>query len=199
MRFVLASDNANKLREYRELLSGSGVELLSKSEAGCALDVDETGATFAENARLKALAVCAGTGLAAIADDSGLCVDALDGAPGLYSARYTGDHAAGDAERCALLLRNMQGVKDRSARFVCAICCALPGGGEVTAEGECAGEILEAARGENGFGYDPVFRPAGGTRSMAELSAAEKNRISHRGKALRAFRKEWERYCHDQQ
>ncbi len=191
MKVVLASDNAGKLREFRSLLDGSGVELLSKREAGCVLEVEEKGASFAENAFLKADAVCRATHLPALADDSGLCVDALDGAPGLYSARFTGSHADSDESRCAFLLEKLREVPDRSARFVCALCCVFPDGSVLRSEGECRGEILTERTGDNGFGYDPIFRPAGFDGSMAELTEEEKNLISHRGRALREFRKLW--------
>ena len=194
MKMVLSTDNSHKLAEFAQILSGSGIELIGKKEAGCTLSVEETGATFAENAYLKAEAVCRATGLPAIADDSGLCVDALDGAPGLYSARYTGSHEDSDESRYRYLLEQLEGETNRSARFVSAICCVLPDGNVLRAEGICAGEILYAPAGENGFGYDPVFRPQGYDVSMAEMTPEEKNLISHRGKALEAFRAEWERY-----
>lgn len=184
MKLVLASDNKNKLREFRTLFENFGVELISKAESGFTEEVEETGETFAENARIKAEAVMRATGLAAVADDSGLCVDALGGAPGVHSARYTGNHDDSDADRYNLLLRNLGGRDDRAARFVCSLCCAFPNGDILTAEGTCEGTILSAPRGENGFGYDPVFRPDGFDRSMAELTMEEKNAISHRGKAL---------------
>ena len=196
MKLVLASDNAHKLREFRELFRTLGAELLSKKEAGVTGEVDETGATFEENAFLKAEAVMRASGLPAIADDSGLCVDALGGEPGVRSARYTGSHADSDEDRYRLVLKNLGGRPDRSARFVCALCCVFPNGDVLRARGECEGEILPAPRGENGFGYDPIFRPAGYERSMAELTMDEKNAISHRGKALANFRQEWERYAH---
>lgn len=198
MKIVLASDNENKLREFRELLAGSGVEILSKTEAGCLLEVEETGATFAENARQKAVAVMRAAAMPALADDSGLCVDALGGAPGVYSARYTGRHGDSDQDRYRLLLKNMEGETDRRARFVCALCCAFPDGTFLEAQGECPGRLLEAPQGENGFGYDPVFLPDGCSESMGALSAEEKNAISHRGRALRAFQAEWERRYADQ-
>ena len=194
MKLVLASDNKNKLREFRTLFENFGVELISKAESGFTEEVEETGETFAENARIKAEAVMRATGLAAIADDSGLCVDALGGAPGVHSARYTGNHDDSDADRYNLLLRNLGGRDDRAARFVCSLCCAFPNGDVLTAEGTCVGTILSAPRGENGFGYDPVFRPDGFDRSMAELTMEEKNAISHRGKALAQFRQKWEKY-----
>ena len=194
MKLVLASDNKNKLREFRTLFENFGVELISKAESGFTEEVEETGETFAENARIKAEAVMRATGLAAVADDSGLCVDALGGAPGVHSARYTANHADSDADRYNLLLRNLGGRDDRAARFVCSLCCAFPNGDILTAEGTCEGTILSAPRGENGFGYDPVFRPDGFDRSMAELTMEEKNAISHRGKALAQFRQKWEKY-----
>ena len=197
MKLVLASDNKNKLREFRTLFEGFGVELLSKADVGCMEEVKETGETFAENARIKAEAVMHATGLPAVADDSGLCVDALGGAPGVHSARYTGSHADSDKDRYELLLRNLGERTDRSARFVCSLCCAFPNGDILTAEGKCEGSILQAPRGENGFGYDPVFRPDGFVCSMAELTMEEKNAISHRGKALAQFKHEWEKYTND--
>lgn len=197
MKLVLASDNKNKLREFRTLFEGFGVELLSKADAGCMEEVEETGETFAENARIKAEAVMHATGLPAVADDSGLCVDALGGAPGVHSARYTGSHADSDKDRYELLLRNLGECTDRSARFVCSLCCAFPNGDILTAEAACEGNILQAPRGENGFGYDPVFRPDGFDCSMAELTMEEKNAISHRGKALAQFKHEWEKYTND--
>ncbi len=199
MKLILATDNKNKIREFRELLRGEGVEVLSKSEAGIGGEVEETGDTFSENARLKAEAVMHASGLPAVADDSGLAVDALGGAPGVRSARYTGDHNDSDRDRYELLLKNMDGVSDRRARFVCSMCCVFPNGDVLTSEGTCEGTIAFAPRGENGFGYDPVFRPEGYERSMAELSMEEKNRISHRGKALRSFLKEWRDYHADRE
>ena len=197
MKLVLASDNAHKLLEFRELFKGMDVDLVTKREAGFTDEVEETGATFAENAFIKASAVMRATGWAAIADDSGLCVDALDGAPGVRSARYTGDHADSDKDRYELLLRNMADKKDRTARFVSSLCCVFPNGDVIRAQGTCEGSILTAPRGENGFGYDPVFLPDGFDRSMAELSMEEKNAISHRGRALISFKKEWEKYYAD--
>ena len=187
MKLILASNNANKLKEFRSLVADLDIELLSQKEAGCDFEVEETGTTFEENAYLKASAVTEATGIAAVADDSGLCVDALGGEPGIYSARYGLGHAASDEERYRYLLQKMEGVKDRSARFVCCICCTFPDGSVIRSRGECEGEILLAPKGQNGFGYDPVFHPLCLDKSMAELSPEEKNEISHRGKALRAF------------
>lgn len=187
MRLILASNNKNKLREFKGLVKDMDAELISQSEAGCDFEVDETGATFEENAYLKASAVTEATGLPAVADDSGLVVDALGGEPGVYSARYGPGHSASDADRYNYLLEKLGGEKDRRARFVCCICCTMPDGAVLRARGECEGEILYAPRGTNGFGYDPVFRPLGTEKSMAELLPEEKNAISHRGKALREF------------
>ena len=187
MKLILASNNANKLKEFRSLVADLDIELLSQKEAGCDFEVEETGTTFEENAYLKASAVTEATGIAAVADDSGLCVDALGGEPGIYSARYGLGHAAADEERYRYLLQKMEGVEDRSARFVCCICCTFPDGSVIRSRGECEGEILLAPKGQNGFGYDPVFHPLCLDKSMAELSPEEKNAISHRGKALRAF------------
>ena len=169
MKLVLATQNPKKLKEMNEILSHLGVEVVSEAELGVRIEVEETGDTFTDNARLKATAVMQATGLPAVADDSGLCVDALGGAPGGHSARYTGNHADSDADRYNLLLRNLGGRDDRAARFVCSLCCAFPNGDVLTAEGTCEGTILSAPRGENGFGYDPVFHPDGFDRSMAEL------------------------------
>ena len=194
MKLILASDNTHKLLEFRKLFEGTDVELITKREAGFTDEVDETGATFAENAFIKAEAVMRATGCAAIADDSGLCVDALNGAPGVLSARYTGDHSDSDEDRYRLVLKNLEGRTDRTARFVSELCCVFPDGDVLRARGVCEGEILTAPRGENGFGYDPIFLPEGYDRSMAELTMAEKNAISHRGRALERFKKEWEEY-----
>lgn len=187
-KWVLASDNRNKLREYREMLEGTGVVLIPRSEAGLTDEVEETGSTFEENAALKAAAAAGTLGLPVLADDSGLEVKALGGAPGVYSARYGGPGLT-DAEKCTKLLTEMKGIEDRSARFVCAICCAFPDGRTITVRGEFPGLIAHAPRGENGFGYDPIFYLPEYGKTAAELAPAEKNGISHRGRALAALRK----------
>ena len=187
MKLVLASKNQKKLKELRDILSAQGVEVVSEAEVGVDVDVEETGTTFAENAYLKAHAVMEATGLPAVADDSGLCVDALNGAPGVYSARYGGPELD-DVRRYRLLLENMRGQLDRRCRFVSAICCCFPDGSKVEAEGECAGTLAYAPRGEDGFGYDPIFFLPEQKKTFAQLTAEEKNAISHRGKALAAFR-----------
>jgi XTP/dITP diphosphohydrolase len=197
MKLILASNNKKKIVELRELLAELPVEIVSQREAGCDFEVEETGATFEENAFLKADAVARATGLAAVADDSGLMVDALGGEPGVYSARYTGSHDASDEERYEFLLKKLGGETNRSARFVSCICCILPDGTRIETRGECEGEILRAPRGQGGFGYDPVFRPAGLQCSMAELSHQEKNAISHRGKALGKFKEKLKEYMND--
>ena len=190
MTFVLASNNAGKLKEMKALLSELGVDLISQREAGLELDVDENGATFAENAVIKAKAACEASGFPAISDDSGLCVEALGGAPGVYTARYGGSGLSDEA-RYRLLLKNMERVEDRRAKFVSAIACVMPNGDVIHAYGECNGEILYAPKGDGGFGYDPFFGlPEMGGKSMSEISDEEKNAISHRGKAMREFRKE---------
>ena len=193
MKLVLASKNAHKLVEMKDILSQLGVEVVLESEAGVDVDVEETGATFEENAYLKAHAVMEASGLPAIADDSGLCVDALNGAPGVYSARYGGP-GLDDAGRYKLLLENMRGQLDRRCKFVSAICCCFPNGDKVEARGECAGTLAYAPKGEDGFGYDPVFFVPGLKKTFAELSPEEKNAISHRGNALKAFREKLETY-----
>ena len=190
MKLILASNNKKKLRELEEILSDMDVELLSQREAGCDFEVEETGTTFAENAYLKAKAVADATGLAAVADDSGLMVEALNGEPGVYSARYApGGHEASDKEKYEYLLSKLVNVEHRAAKFVSSICCILPDGSIIRTEGECRGEILREPAGEGGFGYDPVFMPQGYDRSMAELGTDVKNRISHRANALREFKK----------
>jgi XTP/dITP diphosphohydrolase len=185
-KFVLATHNPGKLKEMGAILSQYGVEVVSPRELGIAVDVEETGTTFAENAMLKAKAICAASGLPAIADDSGLCVDALNGGPGVYSARYGGE-GLDDKGRYQLLLNTMRGQTTRAAHFACAIACAFPNGDELTAEGRCEGTIAFAPMGEGGFGYDPVFFVPELKKTFGQLTAEEKSAISHRGKALSAF------------
>ncbi|MBE6989267.1 MAG: XTP/dITP diphosphatase [Ruminococcaceae bacterium] len=192
MKFVLASHNRGKLREMQEILAELGVEVVLQSDVGLDLEPEETGTTFAENAAIKARAVMEASGLPAIADDSGLCVHALGGAPGIYSARYGG--LDDDAARCRLLLANLRGATDRGARFHSAIVCAFPNGEVLQAAGECAGTIAFAPMGAGGFGYDPVFFVPELRKTFAQLTAEEKNAISHRGNALRAFAAELKTY-----
>ena len=185
MKIIAATKNKNKLREFGEILNG--FEIISQEDAGIDIDVEETGTTFEENSMLKAKAIFDATGITAIADDSGLCVDVLGGEPGVYSARYGGE-GYDDSGRVQLLLKNMQNVPDdkRTARFVCAI-TLVGADGVITARGECEGKIDYEPKGENGFGYDPVFFVEKYGETMAEVSPEEKNAISHRGKALEIF------------
>lgn len=189
-RCVLATRNAHKVRELREILAAAGtpVELVGLDAYPDAPDVAETGLTFAENALLKAHAIAEHTGAAAIADDSGIAVDALNGMPGVFSARWAGGHGD-DAANLDLLLAQVSDVPDdrRGAAFVCAAALALPGGAEHIAEGKLPGHIIRAPRGTNGFGYDPVFVPEGRTETTAEMAPDEKNAISHRARAFRAL------------
>lgn len=185
---LLASHNAKKLVELQRILTPLGFTVVTDREAGLSLtDVEETGVTFAENALLKARAGCAESGMICVADDSGLCVDALDGAPGVYSARFAGEHGNDDKniDKLLDLLRGLPPEK-RTARFVSAVCCVFPNGDVVTAEGVCEGVIATERHGSGGFGYDPVFMV--GDRSFAEFTPAEKDAVSHRGRALAALR-----------
>ena len=193
MKLVLASKNQKKLVEMNDILSHLGVEVCSEAEAGVDVEVEETGTTFEENSLLKARAVMEASGMPAIADDSGLCVDCLGGAPGVYSARYGGPELD-DAGRYRLLLENMRGQMPRTAQFVSAITCCFPNGDVLTARGECPGTIAYAPMGEGGFGYDPVFFVPPLKKTFAQLTPEEKNAVSHRGKALAAFRDKLEDY-----
>ena len=193
MKFVLASHNRKKLAEMQEILSELGVEVVLQSDVGLDLEPEENGTTFAENAAIKAMAVMQASGLPAIADDSGLCVDALNGAPGVYSARYGGPELD-DTGRYRLLLENLRGQTPRTAKFVSVITCCFPNGDVITARGECPGTIAFAPMGEGGFGYDPVFFIPGLKKTFAQLSAQEKNAISHRGRALALFQQKLKDY-----
>ena len=193
MKFVLATQNQKKLREMSDILSGFGVEVVTPKSLGIDLEVEETGTTFAENAMLKAKAICEAANLPAIADDSGLCVDALAGAPGVYSARYGGE-GLDDVGRYRLLLENLRGQTTRTAHFACAIACAFPNGDTLTAEGKVEGTIAFAPMGEGGFGYDPIFFYPPLRTTFGQLTAEEKHGISHRGKALEVFVKDLATY-----
>ena len=185
--FIIATHNQKKLAELERILLPLGICAKTAEQAGFTLkEVEETGATFEQNARLKAEAAMRQTGLPAVADDSGLVVDALSGAPGVYSARYAGENAT-DEQRNQKLLHALEGVPEpeRTARFVSVVCCAFPGGEAVCARGECEGRIAFAPHGDRGFGYDPLFLV--GERTYAELSDAEKDAVSHRGRALAAL------------
>ena len=193
MKLVLASKNKKKLAELNDILSQLGIQVCSEAEAGVDVEVEETGTTFEENSLLKAKAVMEASGLPAVADDSGLCVDCLGGAPGVYSARYGGE-GLDDTGRYKLLLENMRGQMPRTAKFVSVITCCFPNGDVISARGECPGTIAFAPMGEGGFGYDPVFFVPSLKKTFAQLTAEEKNAISHRGKALQAFAKELKAY-----
>lgn len=195
MKLVAATGNRDKLKEMREIFPD--FDILSAEEAGFLGDVEETGETFLDNARLKAHAVAMATGFPALADDSGLCVDALGGAPGIYSARYSEKFAPADfvlhgkdrdGRNRAFLLEQMKDVSDRSAHFCCAVVLAYPDGREVSAEGRTYGHILLSERGENGFGYDRLFFSDDLKRAFGEAGEDEKNGVSHRGRALAALR-----------
>lgn len=195
MKFIVATRNYKKLKELSRILKPLGIEAVTDAELGIKLcEVEETGPTFEENAFLKAAAACRQAGIPAIADDSGLEVDALGGAPGVHSARYAGENAS-DADRNLKLLAEMAHLPEdeRTARFVSAICCVFPNGDLVSARGECRGKIGYEPIGDNGFGYDPLFIVSSGL-SYAQLSADEKDVISHRGNALRLFAVNLQRY-----
>ncbi len=187
MKVILASKNPHKLTELSAILSQHGFEIALESEYGLDIDVDETGTTFEENSLLKAEAVMKASGLPVLADDSGLMVDALNGAPGVYSARY--GHKSSDGERTEFLLENMKDVPDgkRTAKFVCVITCLWPDGRKIVARGECPGVITREVHGENGFGYDPVFYLPELGMTYADLPSEQKNAISHRARALQEF------------
>lgn len=179
MNIVLATHNQNKVRELNAILGALGIEVTPLPQDFP--DIEENGTTFAENAKIKASAVCQALGVPAMADDSGLEVDALDGAPGIYSARWAdGD----DHDRNRFLLEKMQGEQNRTARFTCAACCAMPDGTVLEATGSCEGEILTEEHGTGGFGYDPVFYVPEQGCTFGELPAEVKNRISHRSRAF---------------
>ena len=189
LEMVLATRNAGKAAELQALLRaryGAEITLLTLSEIGFEGDIEETGQTFAENALLKARAAAAASGKIGLGDDSGLVVPALGGAPGIYSARYAGEHGNNEKNN-AMLLQNLSGKTDRRAFFECVLACALPNGENFTVSGRCEGIILESPRGRNGFGYDPLFYVPGLGKTLAEMSGEEKNAISHRGAAVRQF------------
>ncbi len=194
MKMVLASKNPKKLVEMKDILSELGIEVVLESDVGIDVEVEETGTTFEENSLLKAKAVMEASGLPAIADDSGLCVTALGGGPGVYSARYGGEDKGGFNHRDELVLEGLRGQIDRSAKFVSVVTACFPNGDVLTARGECPGLITYSPRGEGGFGYDPVFLVPEKRKTFAQMTAEEKNAISHRGVALRNFKTELEKY-----
>lgn len=190
---IIATKNKGKVKEFQALLEPRGVKVTSLLDYEPIPDVEETGATFAENAELKALAMAKYFQKPVIADDSGLIVDALNGAPGIYSARYAGEEK-NDAKNNEKLLREMKDVEDdkRTARFHCAICVAFPNGKSYLFEGSCEGMIAKEPKGENGFGYDPLFYIPHLKKTMAQLTEREKNQISHRAKAIEKLAAHWE-------
>ncbi len=189
MKVVLASKNKHKLEEISQITRKFDMELVLQSELGVDIDVEETGTTFEENSFLKAEAVMKATGLPALADDSGIAVDALNGEPGIYSARYGFDPTLDDWGRLLLLLKNTEHVPDgkRQAQFVCVITLVTPEGQTIQARGEVHGELLRAPAGENGFGYDPIFYYPPFGKTLAQATAEEKNQVSHRANALKVL------------
>lgn len=184
MTIVLATGNKHKVREVREILEPAGIEVIGADEAGGMPEVEEDRSTFAGNAAKKALECARALDRTVLADDSGLAVDALDDAPGIYSARYAGEHGNHPAN-IDKVLRELNGAKNRRARFVCVLAIASPDGRVETVEGQVCGRIAEAPAGEGGFGYDPIFIPDGHEKTFAQLPAETKNNLSHRGDALR--------------
>lgn len=194
MDFILATNNMKKLEEMQRILSPLGIEVKTAAMLGIELpEVEEDGDTFEANAEIKAASACKITGLPAIADDSGLCVDYLDGAPGIFSARFAGEHG-NDEKNNDLLLQKLEGVKqeERKAHYVCAICCIFPDGRKIVVRGECEGLIGFERDGNAGFGYDPLFIVDG--KSFGRYTGEDKDKISHRGKALRALVAELEKH-----
>ena len=187
MNLIIASNNEHKIAEIKEILSDDFDEIISMAEAGVFDDIEETGATFEENALIKAKFVSEKVGCAVLADDSGLEVDALNGAPGVYSARYCGHHGDDEANNDKLLIE-MEGVTDRRAQFTCAVALVRPDEEDIIAQAHCPGEILHERRGTGGFGYDPLFYMDYLGKTMAELDAETKNKISHRYRALCALK-----------
>ena len=183
MKLIIASNNKHKIYEIKKILGDRFSEILSLCEAGIDHETVEDGATFMENALKKAREIAEISGCPALADDSGICAHALDGAPGVYSARFSGVHG-NDIENNKLLLEMLREKEDKSAHYTAAIALVYPDGKEITAEGYMYGTITEDWRGDRGFGYDPIFVPDGDTRTVAELTDEEKNAISHRGNAL---------------
>ena len=189
MKVVLASKNQHKLVEISKITEKFGFELVLQSQLGVDIDVEETGSTFEENSYIKAKAVMEATGLPALADDSGIAVDALNGEPGIYSARYGFDPTLDDWGRLQLLLKNARDIPDgqRQAQFVCVITMVTPEGQTIQARGEIHGQLTREPRGENGFGYDPIFYYPPMGKTTAEMTAEEKNQVSHRANALNVF------------
>ena len=195
MKLVVASNNAHKIAELNAILSRLGMEVVSQREAGVHVEPEETGTTFEENSYIKAKAVLEASGMAAGADDSGVMVVALGGAPGVYSARFGGAECKTDRDRLEYLLKKMKGQENRAAKFVSVITVLTPDGRKLVARGECPGVLLTEPHGDNGFGYDPIFFYPQKGCTFAELPAEEKNKISHRSRALKLLseriQKEW--------
>ncbi len=197
MKFIIATNNEHKLSELKRILEPLGIKAFSAKEYGISLDdVEETGSTFKENSYIKAKAAMEKTGLPAIADDSGICVDVLDGAPGIYSARFAGDEAS-DEDKNNLILKKLENVSDenRGAHYTCAVTCVFPNDDVIQVEGKCFGKIAYKPNGDGGFGYDPIFLYNG--VSFGKVSADEKDKVSHRGNALRMLKTELEKYLEE--
>lgn len=186
MKIIAATKNKGKIKEIQEILSPLGFEVISQQEAGYDLDILETGDTFEKNALIKARALAMICDEHVLADDSGLCIDALDGRPGIYSARYAGEGAS-DADKVTKILCEMDGIKDRDAKFVTSVAFIFPDGEELTASGEVLGHITQTPSGANGFGYDPIFYSEELQKTFADATDDEKNSVSHRGRALAAL------------
>ncbi len=196
MKITAATKNKGKIKEIQKILGPLGFEVISQQEAGYDLDILETGDTFEKNALIKARALAMVCDGAVLADDSGLCIDALDGRPGIYSARYAGEGAT-DAEKVIKILGELDGVKERSAKFVTSVAFIFPDGREITASGEVLGHITETPSGENGFGYDPIFYCDELRKTFADASDEEKNSVSHRGRALLALCEKLKKYTEE--
>lgn len=197
MKFIIATNNPQKLIELERILSPLGINAVSPKDEGiCLEDVEENGSTFMENSFIKADAACKKTGLPAIADDSGICVDALNGEPGIYSARFAGENAT-DIDKNNLILKSLENTpeSDRGAHYTCAVTCVFPNGDKIQVEGKCFGRIAYEPDGDGGFGYDPIFLYNG--VSFGKVSADEKDKVSHRGNALRMFKAELVKYLEE--
>ena len=197
MKFIIATNNAKKLIELERILKPLGIEAVTAKQEGISLDdVEENGTTFIENSFIKADAACKKTGFPAIADDSGICIDALDGAPGIYSARFAGEDATDD-DKNALILEKLRNVEQnkRGAHYVSAISCVFPNGDKIQVEGKCFGEIAYEPSGNGGFGYDPIFLYEG--RSFGDFTPEEKDKVSHRGNSLRMLKTELTKYLEE--
>ena len=195
MKFIIATNNPKKLTELERILKPLGIEAVTAKQEGISLDdVEENGDTFKENSFIKASAACNKLGLPAIADDSGICIDALNGAPGIYSARFGGEGAT-DIEKNNLILQKLNGFNDRGAHYTCAVSCVFPNGDLIQVEDYCYGEIALKPEGTGGFGYDPIFLFEG--VSFGNYTPEEKDKVSHRGKALRAFKNKLKKYLEE--